>query len=191
MWRIKVVLVKFSVLLVLSVVAQFSLVNAQSESKQQTDFSGKWSLASKEGNKVTGDKATLIISQRGPEIKVVQESSQGGTSQQLTYYADGRGETNPSDSGGKTFHSVTTWKKNALVIKFSLPSTRANNNVVVNERIDEWSMSKDGQTLTQTSSFTSSSSTKDASINPHGSPRAMNPLKTPLKWKEKKSYKRL
>ena len=184
-------LVKFSVLLVLSVIAQFSLVSAQSELKQQTVFSGKWSLESKDGNKVTGDKTTLIISQSGPEIKVVQESSQGGTPRQLMYYADGRGETNPSDSGGKTFHSVTSWKKKALVIKFSLPSTRANNNVVVNERVDEWTMSKDGQTLTQTSSFTSSSSTTDASNNPYGSPRSMNPLKTPVKWKEKKSYKRL
>ena len=183
--------VKFSVLLVLSVVLQFNLVSAQSESKQQTDFSGKWSLESKGGNKVTGDKTTLVISQSGPEIKIVQESSQGGTSQQLTYYADGRGETNPSDAGGQQFRSVTSWKKNALVIKFSLPSTRVNNNVVVNERIDEWTMSKDGQSLTQTSSFTSSSSTTDASLNPHGSPRSMNPLKTPLKWKEKKSYKKL
>ena len=182
--------VKFSVLLVLSVVAPFSLVNAQSESKQQADFSGKWSLESKDGNKVTGDKTTLIISQTGPEIKVLQESSQRGTSQEFTYYSDGRGETNPSNSGGQ-FRSITSWKKNALVIKFSLPSTRANNNVVVNERIDEWTMSKDGQTLTQTSSFTSSSSTTDASINPHGSPRSPNLLKTPLKWKEKRSYKRL
>lgn len=184
-------LVKFSVLLVLSMVLQFGLVSAQSELKQQTDFSGKWLLESKGGKKVTGNKSTLIISQSGPEIKVVQESSQGGTSQQLTYYADGRGETNPSDSGGQQFRSVTTWKKNALVIKFSLPSTRANNNVVVNERIDEWTMSKDGQTLTQTSSFTSSTSTTDASINPHGNPQSINLLKTPLKWKEKKSYKRL
>jgi hypothetical protein len=112
--EIKLVFFKFSVLLVLSVVAQFSSLSAQSELKQQTDFSGKWSLESKDGNKITGDKTTLIISQSGPEIKVVQESSQGGTSQQLTYYADGRGETNPSDSGGQQFHSVTSWKKKAL-----------------------------------------------------------------------------
>ena len=183
--------VKFPVLLVLSMVLQFSLVSAQSELKPQTDFSGKWSLESKGGKKVTGDKTTLIISQSGPEIKVVQESSQGGTSQQLTYYADGRGETNPSDSGGQQFRSVTSWKKNALVIRFSLPSTRVNNNVVVNERIDEWTMSKDGQTLTQTSSFTSSTSATDASINPQGRPQSINPLNTPLKWKEKKSYKKL
>jgi len=178
------VFVKFFVLLVL-------LVSFQSAPKQLVDFSGKWSLESKNGNNVTGDKTTLTISQTGPEIKVVQESSQGGTPRELTYYADGRGETNPSDSGGQPFHSVTSWKKNALVIKFSLPSTRANNNVVVNERIDEWTISKDGRTLTQTSSFTSSSSTTDASNNPYGSPRSPNLLKTPLKWKEKRSYKRL
>lgn len=182
---------KFYVLLVLSVVLQFGLLSVQSE-KQQPDFSGKWSLESTNGIKGTGAKATLIISQTGPEIKIVQESSQGATQQrELTYYADGRGETNPSDSGGKPFHSVTSWKKNALVIKFSLPSTRANNNVVVNERIDEWTVSKDGQTLTQTSSFTSSSSTTDASNNPYGSPRSPNLLTTPFKWKEKRSYKRL
>lgn len=184
--------VKFFVLLVLSVASQLGFVSIQSESKQRTDFSGKWSLKSKNGKKVVGDKTTLIISQSGPEIKVMQESSPGGTPQQreLTYYADGRGETNPSDSG-KPFHSVTSWKKNALVIRFTLPSTRANNNVVVNERIDEWTVSKDGQTLTHTSSFTSSSSTTDASSNPHGSPRSMNPLKTPFRWKETKSYNRL
>lgn len=178
--------VKFLILLVL-------LVSVQSELKQPADFSGKWSLESKNGNKVSGGKTTLIISHTGSEIKVVQESSQGGTSQQreFTYYADGRGETNPSDPGGQPFHSVTSWKKNALVIKFTLPSTRANNNVVVNERIDEWTMSKDGRSLTQTSSFTSSSSTTDASSNPHGSPRSPNLLKTPFRWKEKKSYKRL
>ena len=161
--------------------------------KQQTDFSGKWLLKSTNGKKVIGDKTTLIISQTGPEIKVVQETSQGGTQQQreLTYYADGRGETNPSDSGDKQFHSITSWKKSALVIRFSFPSTRANSNVVVNERIDEWTMSKDGQTLTQTSSFTSSSPTTDASSNPYGRPRSPNPLKTPLRWKETKSYSRL
>ena len=178
--------VKFLVLLVL-------LVSFQSQVKKPADFSGKWSLETKNGNKVPGDKTTLIVSQTGPEIKVVQESSQGGTAQQreFTYYADGRGETNGSDSGGQPLHSVTSWKKNALVIKFSLPSTRANNNVVVNERIDEWTISKDGRTLTQTSSFTNSSSTTDASNNPYGSPRSPNLLKTPFRWKEKRSYKKL
>lgn len=185
--------VKFFIVLVLSVASQLDLVSIQGESKQQNDFSGKWSLKSKDGKTVIGDKTILIISQTGPEIKVVQEASHGGTTQQreLTYYADGRGETNPSDSGGKPFRSVTSWKKNSLVIRFSLPSTRANNNVVVNERVDEWTVSKDGQTLTQTSSFTSSSSTTDASSNPHGSPRSVNPLKTPIRWKERKSYSRL
>lgn len=185
--------VKFFVLLILLVASQFGFVSAQSELKQPTDFSGKWSLESTNGNKVVGGKTTLIISQTGPEIKVVKEFSQGGTTQQreLTYYADGRGETNPSDSGGQTFQSVSSWKKNTLVIKFSLPTTRANNNVVANERIDEWTVSKDGQTLTQTSSITSSSSATDASTNPNRSPRSPNPLKTPLRWKEKKSYKRV
>jgi hypothetical protein len=178
------VFVKFLVLLVL-------LVSVQSDVKPPADFSGKWSLESKNDNKVAGDKTTLVISQTGPEIKVVQESSQGGTQREFTYYADGRGETNPSESSGQPFKSVTSWKKKALIIKFSFPSTRANNNVVVNERIDEWTMSKDGQTLTQTSSFTSSSSTTDASSNPHGSPRSPNLLKTPFKWKEKRAYKRL
>jgi hypothetical protein len=166
-------------------------VSVQSDVKPPADFSGKWSLESKNDNKVAGDKTTLVISQTGPEIKVVQESSQGGTQREFTYYADGRGETNPSESSGQPFKSVTSWKKKALIIKFSFPSTRANNNVVVNERIDEWTMSKDGQTLTQTSSFTSSSSTTDASSNPHGSPRSPNLLKTPFKWKEKRAYKRL
>jgi hypothetical protein len=167
--------------------------SVQNESKQQTDFSGKWSLESRNGTKIIGDKVLLIISQTGPEMKMVQESSQGGVVQQRqrTYYTDGRGETNNFDTRLIRLNSITKLKKKALVIKYSLPSIRENNTLVVNEWVEEWILSKDGQTLTRTSSFSLSSSTTDASNNPYSSPRSQDVWKTPLTRKTKESYKRL
>jgi hypothetical protein len=112
------------------------------------------------------------------------------TLQDLTYYTDGRGEANPSTDGKRTLRSTTQLRNNKIVIKFS-PSTTVNRLSMVNERVEEWKLSSDGQTMTQTTSFTSSSSANDASNNPFGSPRVTDFPASPLRWKAIRVFKRV
>ena len=160
------------------------------------EWNGTWVLQKpddgKKSSQVSGN-VSLLISQTGQQIKITRKLHENGneTVQELTYYTDGRGEANPTTDGRRTLKSNTKLRDNKLIIRFSLPSSTVNRRAIVNERIDEWKLSSDGRTLTQTSSFTISSSDSDASNNPSSSPRAPNILASPLRWKEKKVFKRI
>ena len=161
------------------------------------DLNGMWVLNETQTQKNNGSQAnvatTLVISQTGQEIKITRKIHEKGKErvQQLTYYSDGRGETNPTSDGTNSLKSNTRWSGKKLVIRFLTRSNTVNRNAVVNERVDEWKLSDDGQKLTQTSSFTSSSSATDASNSPHSSPRGPNIFASPLRWKETRIYKKL
>jgi len=169
-----------------------ALADYQTTEKQSVlDISGTWGLPSKSGSHLSHE-IILVISQTEPQIKITERTFRGhGTIRELTYYTDSRGETNPSFDVKTMLKSVTKWKGNKLITKFSLPAGRSNNNPVVSERVDEWTISADGQTLTRTSYFKNSSPQQDPSVNPYGSPRMPNILTTPLSWQEKRSFERL
>jgi hypothetical protein len=151
---------------------------------QQTELSGTWVLESKKD-----PETTLVISESGPEIKITQTQRQNGnavTSEQI-YFADGRGETNASPNGKIQLRSTSQRRGRKLIVKFSLAQTRANNLLIANDRIDEWTISKDGKTLKQTSSMHTSPQPGDVSSNPSGP----TVLSSPLNWEQTRVFKRV
>ncbi|HET6892406.1 MAG TPA: hypothetical protein VFH31_14990 [Pyrinomonadaceae bacterium] len=177
--------------------AHFCLASEQAQQGiVKPDLNGMWVLEETQSRKNDGSQAnvatTLVISQTRQEIKITRKIHEKGKErvQQLTYYSDARGETNPTSDGTDSLKSNTKWSGKKLIIRFLIPSNTVNRNAVVNERVDEWKLSDDGQKLTQTSSFTSSSSATDASNSPYSSPRGPNIFSSPLRWKETRTYKR-
>src|SRR5262247_3316146 len=75
------------------------------ESRAQTkpNFTGNWALDKSRSNfgrfakEAANIKITMKITHREPELKMVRSGSLGGAAaaQNLTYFTDGRGETNP------------------------------------------------------------------------------------------------
>ena len=164
-------------------------VSQSNQKRTASDLSGNWKLDSKSERR-RGEPMTLEISQQGPEISILEKLTRIGTSRELKYYTDSRGEKNPAGDGKRMLNSLTKWKDRKLITIFELPSTRSGNFTIVNERVDVWTLSKDGRTLTQTSTFKRSPQ-PDASINPHSSPRGPTILTAHLTGQEKKIYKRV
>jgi len=171
-----------------------STENQTNQRQSGRDFGGTWLLQAKKSLRVAGE-TTVVISQTESEIKITEKFLDHGTLNisDFTYYTDARGEENLIGSDKKMLHSFTTWKGNKLIIKFSPQSRMVDKHLVVNERVDEWSLSSDGRTLTQTISFIRSSPQQDASVNPYGSPRTQNVFATPLGSKDtsSRSFKRI
>ena len=93
----------------------------------------------------------LTIEQREPEIRITRSYFQDGAEnrQQLTYFTDGRGETNPTILVGEVIKSETKWNGDKLVSKNTGQAEIAPRIAVIYERADEWRLSKDGNTLVQ------------------------------------------
>ena len=153
-------------------------------------LAGRWVLQFSSGGQAANHIA-LDISQTEPEVRVTEKLASSASTRELTYYTDSRGETNPAIDGKKTLKSTTEWNGNKLITKFSLLPRTLNNVPVLEERVDEWSVSRDGQTLTWTSSLTTSSPRQDASANPYGRPQTPNVLAAPLSFRQKRSFKRV
>jgi len=91
---------------------------------------------------------------------------------EFIYYTDGRGETNgavilftsepgrvkPEDIERRNVKSRTKWERDKLVIRTTL-ETRLGRDTFQYLLVDEWKMSPDGQSLTQTSKFQPDQST--------------------------------
>ena len=183
----------FSLLLI--TIASLCLASSARSDNQQADpnnLSGTWVLQKSEPGNKSIEKMTLAIFDIGAEIKITRRFLQDGAEkvQELVYYTDGRGELNPTLDGKRTVSSYTKRRKNTVIVKFALQTGTLIDNRVVNERVDEWKLASDAQTLTQTSSFTTSFSESDASHNPHSSPREPNIFSTPLRQKQKNVFKR-
>lgn len=133
-----------------------------SKSKPTPDLSGTWKLKQTKSagaqSAATANETTIVIVQKEPEIKMTRSSPSGGqdSKRELIYYTDERGETNfgaaINTRPGLTeqpIQSTTTWKKNKLVstarVQKSLSGSFFSWKI-----IDEWKLSTDGQTLTQT-----------------------------------------
>ena len=119
------------------------------------DFSGTW--AYKSGIN-THKVEMLTIKQSGEKIDVTEKYNKDN--RLLTYYSDGRGETNTGIDGTTQIKSRTKWTGDTLFMLFerlppkpppSVPKQPQSSEA--NERSDEWSLSKDGNTLTITISI--------------------------------------
>jgi hypothetical protein len=143
-------------------------IGAQTKSQPKPDLTGEWLLDAKKSNSGglnSRPDLPMKISHQDPEFRVTLSSELNGQVKQLdfTYFTDGRGETNVATTGLTTnpsgarapelanqlTKSTTKWSGNKIVTRSSL---RLNTGgvVVEFEQIDEWKLSADGKTLTQT-----------------------------------------
>jgi hypothetical protein len=108
----------------------------------------------------------IKITYQDPALKIVRTVFVNGQSEQreLTYYTDGRGEVNPAifwlsttpdpkAQHPKETKSKTKWSGDKIVIRATLRLT-AGGHVMEEEVVDEWKVSDDGKTLTQTTHLT-------------------------------------
>src|SRR6266550_9215081 len=139
----------------------------QKTAKSRPDLTGTWLLdpsRSNVGPSRTPDRP-LKITHHDPEFRITRMIEHNGqvTGQDLIYYTDGRSETNPTTMFLSTStdmnpqghdkdvtKSKTSWSGNKLVTRSSLRSLIAGR-VLQFEIVDEWKLSQDGKTLTQTS----------------------------------------
>ena len=130
------------------------------------DLSGTWVFKSGQN---PNNVASLRITQTEAAIEITE--SHKPKAQQadrvLTYYSDGRGESNPTSDGKSELKSRSRWEGETLTTLFDSFSKQPD---VVNERRDDWALSKDGKTLTITTTFAVSRPPIGAGI-PFGLPR--------------------
>jgi len=118
--------------------------------------------------KSTTPDQPMKITQHGPEFKISRTDLINGqpVEREFIYYTDGRGETNsttvwlstspdPKSTQRNTDEtkSRTRWSGNKLITSSRIRSLLGGR-VVEYELVDEWKLSADGKTLTQTTKFT-------------------------------------
>jgi hypothetical protein len=152
-----------------------SNVRNKSQKKGPPDLSGTWRLDKSKGNyvKYGGLKPEtdliLIISHADPEIKVTRKSIWEGQQriQEMTYYSDGRGETGSTFIGSLEGKSISKWDGNKFVTRFSATSKNGGWGSVTFYVIQEWKLSADGKTLTQTERTQQTSLPEPSRLNPN------------------------
>ena len=144
-------------LIVLSAV--FGLTPVQSAPLQsRPDFSGTWKLDKSKGNyvKISGLKPEadfiLVISHAEPQIRVTRKLLWNGREdlQEVNYYADGSGEFSRTFITESESKSKTKWNGKKLVTEFTVTLKNERLGDFKYDVIQEWKLSADGKTLTQT-----------------------------------------
>jgi hypothetical protein len=108
------------------------------------------------GSQFKNAKMTLKISHREPEVKIVRNATMGGQSrnQNLNYFTDGRGESNPNILSNEAMSSKTRWE-GARLISRSSSSMSFNGQSINLEAIEKRGLSADGRILTITNTISS------------------------------------
>ncbi len=136
------------------------------KSKPKPDFSGTWELDRNRSNVGKSNSSSppeqLTIAYHDPELKIHKKVLVNGQfeERELTYYTDGRGETNPTTawitvnpgSNADRPHetkSKTSWNGEKLVTR-SVFLPRAGGAIMEFEITVERRISSDGKTLTET-----------------------------------------
>lgn len=161
----------FISLIVISCTVLFTGSNARSKSQKKgpPDLTGTWKLDKSKGhyNRLTGPKTDadadliLTILHVEPEIKVTRKLVREGREHflpELTYYSDGRGETGYALAEPLEGKSKSKWEGNKLVTKFTARGKASY------EIVQEWRLSEDGNTLTQTEKARLTSFVNDSSL---------------------------
>jgi hypothetical protein len=154
-----------AILIVLATCAANGLAQAN-KSKPKPDLSGTWEFDRKRSNVGKSNSASppeqITITHHDPELKIRKTVTVNGLKEEreLTYYTDGRGETNPttawltanpgSDAGRPPeTKSKTSWSGDKVVTRsVFLPHTSAA--IIEFEITVERRISSDGKTLTET-----------------------------------------
>lgn len=156
-----------SAIICFAVLTFTSPLRAQNKpAKTKPDLSGTWLLDAKKGNSVgltSRPDLPIRISHQDPELRITLTSESNGqmVERQFVYFTDGRGEENqattmlttnptvPRDLHKERTRSATRWSGSKIVIR-SLLQLQAGGRVVEFELVDEWKLSSDGKSLTQT-----------------------------------------
>jgi hypothetical protein len=146
------------------------------------NFSGTWAMENArrsldpsekdfiiERQKLEPSEMTLTISDDGTEIRVLRKFSVGQEQKEQTveYHTDGRGETNPSLTSGKTtFRTRTRWTKDHLLIRFDPSTVSTSGRPLTAHRQIEWRLEEAGTRLVEkdTTHF-QEASTVDSSVS--------------------------
>jgi hypothetical protein len=160
----------------------------QNAVKPKPDLTGTWLLdtaKSNVGSSVTSGQP-IKITHHDPEFRITRmvESNGRVAGQDFFYYTDGRGETNrmvnslrahsylyPERDNKVAIRSKTTWTGNKLITRMRSPVRSVIGKQMLEfEIIDEWKLSTDGKTLTQTSRVVSREDGSDAIFVPANRP---------------------
>ena len=135
-----------------------------SKSQTRPDLSGTWAFDHSRSNvgKTSTAYNEIKITHHDPEFRIVRSIAVNGKSElkELIYYTDGRGEANPTTMWVSTnpspksprpaqTNSKTMWSGERVVIRSTLRLTQGIH-TFEDVIVDEWKLSADGKTLTQT-----------------------------------------
>ena len=153
-------------ILILLVACAANVLAQANKSKPKPDLSGTWEFDRKRSNVGKSNSSSppeqITITHHDPELKIRKTVTVNGQKEEreLTYYTDGRGETNPttawitanpgSESGRPPeTKSKTSWSGDKIVTRsVFLPHTSAA--IIEFEITMERRISSDGKTLTET-----------------------------------------
>ena len=161
----KVCLVGITACLLLIVIVSNGFAQKQ---RSKPDLSGTWLFDTKKSD-ITGPTSRwdlpMKITHQDPEFRIthVGESKGQMVEREFLYFTDGRGEANPATTllttnpqtvqpnnvATQEIKSKTTWSGNKIVVRAPQRMTVAGH-VLEFEIVDEWQLSSDGKTLTQT-----------------------------------------
>ena len=134
----------FIFLLLLSLAA---IGQAQTPPTGPDKLVGTWLLDnSKSDPKIKYDEVKIIISYEGSEVRITRHlTSKSGEKKtnEAVFYTDGREDTVDLTDGPSK--AVTQWKNERLIRSYITYSPSSRQEI---ETIEEWVVSKDGQTLT-------------------------------------------
>ena len=134
---------------ILGVIA-LSVSFAQTQVKSKPNLSGTWTVdftkSEKTNNAFEDSEKSVTIQHTEPEIRMIRQY--GSFSLPLIVFSDERGETYKSPVSGMSGKSKTKWDGDKLVIHYIGGGISGTAVRSVNV-IEEWKLSKDGQTLTK------------------------------------------
>jgi len=142
-------------------IGQGNVSSLQGSDKAKTeaakpDFRGTWLRDNAKSSGLQGALAsaelTMIIVHHDPEIKITRsvKFNDQQMAQELTYYTDHRGETNPATFGSGDLKSKTKWTKNKIESHVSWSRTSLSGDVSNYDTTEKWELGPDGKTLTDT-----------------------------------------
>ena len=120
------------------------------------DFSGTWLRDNSKSSGLQGPLAsaelTMVITHHDPEFKIsrsIRFNDQLRT-QELAYYTDRRGETNPATFGRGDLKSKTKWDKTRIETRASWSTMSQSGEPGNYDSTEKWELALDGKTLTDT-----------------------------------------
>lgn len=142
-------------------IGQVNVSSPQGSDKAKTDaakpdFSGTWLRDNAKSSGLQGVLAdaalTMVIVHHDPELKISRsiKFNDQERSQDVAYYTDRRGETNPSTFSRADLKSKTKWDKNKIESRASWSIMSRSGEPSDFDLTEKWELTPDGKTLTDT-----------------------------------------